>query len=163
LVDGSVANPLKELDLLLGKLEEGLIFLESRDYYKGDELIGKKGFVMVSRVSTRSLETFRKKYGDRLDFVRFDLSSDMEDLKRNIYNFLNCIRIYTKRPGKEADFTEPVVLKKGATVLDAAYEIHKDFADKMKYTWLWRGGNNPRQVSPGEVLTEGDVVEFHSK
>jgi ribosome-interacting GTPase 1 len=163
LIDGSLPNPLKELDLLLSRLEEGLIFLESRDYYKGDELIKKLGFVIVSRSDKEEIGTLRKKYGDRLDFVGFELNSNIENLKKNIYNFLNCIRIYTKPPGKEADFTEPVVLRKGATVMDAAYQIHKDFADKMKYTWLWRGKNNPRQVSPEEVLTEGDVVEFHSR
>jgi ribosome-interacting GTPase 1 len=163
LIDGSVANPSRELVLLLNRLEEGLIFLESKDYYKGDELIVKRGFIVVSRSRNENLEPLRKKYSDRLDFVGFDSNANVEYLKKNIYNFLNCIRIYTKPPGKEADFTEPVVLKKGATVLDAAYQIHKDFADKMKYTWLWRGENNPRQVSPEEVLTEGDVVEFHSK
>lgn len=163
LIDGSKTNPIKELDLLLSRLEQGLIFLESRDYYTGDELMKKSGFVIISRSEKRGFGPLRKKYGDRLNFVGFDLSSDVEALKKNIYDFLNLIRIYTKPPGKEADFTEPVVLRKGATVLDAAYQIHKDFADKMKYTKLWRGDNNPRQVGPEEGLNEGDVVEFHSR
>ncbi len=163
LIDGSKTNPEKELNSLLSRLEQGLIFLESRDYYTGDELMKKSGFVIISRSEKRDLGPLRKKYGDRLNFVGFDLSSDVEALKKNIYDFLNLIRIYTKPPGKEADFTEPVVLRKGATVLDAAYQIHKDFADKMKYTKLWRGDNNPRQVGPEEVLNERDVVEFHSR
>ncbi len=163
LIDGSKANPAKELDSLLSRLEQGLIFLESKDYYTGDELMKKNGFIIISRSGDRDLELFDKKYGERLNFLSFDLNSDLEALKKNIYNSLNLIRIYTKPPGKEADFTEPVVLREGATVLDAAYHIHKDFADRMKYTKLWRGDKNPRQVGPEEVLMEGDVVEFHSR
>jgi ribosome-interacting GTPase 1 len=163
LVDGSKANPLKELDSLLSRLEQGLIFLESKDYYTGDELMKKNGFIIISRSDDKDLEPLRKKFGGRLNFLSFERDSDIEALKKKIYNSLNLIRIYTKPPGKEADFTEPVVLRKGATVLDAAYEIHKDFADKMKYTKLWRGDKNPRQVGPEEVLMEGDVVEFHSR
>ncbi len=163
LIDGSKANPAKELDSLLSRLEQDLIFLESKDYYAGDELMKKNGFIIISRSGDKDLELFEKKYGERLKFLSFYLNSDLEALKRNIYNSLNLIRIYTKPPGKEADFTEPVVLREGATVLDAAYHIHKDFADKMKYTKLWRGDNNPRQVGPEEVLMEGDVVEFHSR
>jgi ribosome-interacting GTPase 1 len=163
MIDGKKDNLVKELKSLLSRLENGSIYLESRDYYQGDELMEKRGFIIVSRSSDKSFESLIEKYGDRLDFVSFELKAGTEDMKKKIYDSLNQIRIYTKPPGKEADFTEPVVLRKGATVLDAAYNIHKDFADKMKYTRLWRGDNNPRQVGPEEVLTEGDVVEFHSR
>jgi ribosome-interacting GTPase 1 len=162
-IDGSKENLEKELDSLLSRLEEGALFLQSRDYYRGDDLLRKKGFVIATRNDKANLEKLNEKYVERLDIVGFDLNVDFESLKRKIYNFLDVIRIYTKPPGKEADFNVPVVLRKGSTVLDAAYEIHKDFADKMKYTWLWRGTDNPRQVSPEEILKEGDIVEFHSR
>jgi ribosome-interacting GTPase 1 len=163
MIDGKKDNLVKELKSLLSRLENGSIYLESRDYYQGDELMEKRGFIIVSRSSDKSFESLIEKYGDRLDFVSFELKAGTEDMKKKIYDSLNQIRIYTKPPGKEADFTEPVVLRKGATVLDAAYNIHKDFADKMKYTRLWRGDDNPRQVGPEETLEEGDVVEFHSR
>ncbi len=163
MIDGKKDNLIKELESLLNRLEGGSIFLESKDYYQGDELMKKKGFIIVSKAIRESLEPLIKKYGNRLDFVGFNLNSDIEVMKKKIYDSLNQIRIYTKPPGKDADFTEPVVLRKGATVLDAAYHIHKDFADKMKFTRLWRRDNNPRQVGPEEILEEGDVVEFHSR
>jgi uncharacterized protein len=163
MISGSKSNPEKELDSLLSRLETGSIFLESRDFYNGEDLMRKNGFIIVSRSGEDKIKLLREKYGERLDFQRFELNSEVEILKKEIYDFLNLIRIYTKPPGKEADFTEPVVLSKGSTVEDAAYHIHKDFANKMKYTKLWRGSNNPRQVGPEEVLMEGDVVEFHSR
>ena len=163
LIDGSKANPLNELNSLLSRLEKGSIFLQSKDVYTGEELMKKKGFVIVSGGDERALEILRKSYSKRFDILSFNLKDNFESLKKRIYSFLNLIRIYTKAPGKEADFTEPVVLPKNSTVLDAAYHIHKDFADKMKYTKLWRGDKNPRQVGPEEILEEGDVVEFHSR
>jgi ribosome-interacting GTPase 1 len=163
LIDGRKDSPVKELDLLLDRLEQGSIFLESRDYFKDDELMKKRGFIIVSSGKEKNLQLLRKKYSDRLDFYGFNIDSDAEDLKEKIFKSLSLIRIYTKPPGKNADFTEPVVLREDATVEDAAYHIHKDFADKMKYTKLWRGDNNPRQVGPEEILMEGDVVEFHSR
>ena len=163
MINGSKPNPEKELDSLLNRLETGLIFLESRDFYNGEELMEKEGFIIVTGSVEPKLKLLSKKYGDRLDFYGFELDSEVDVFKKEIYDFLNLIRIYTKPPGKEADFTEPVVLNKGSTVEDAAYHIHKDFANKMKYTKLWRGSNNPRQVGPEEILMEGDVVEFHSR
>jgi ribosome-interacting GTPase 1 len=163
MVNGSKAGTEKELNALLKRLEKGSIFLESKDYYKDDELMKKNGFIVVSNAKEKDLSSLRQKYVDRFDFYCFELNREVEELKKNIYDFLNLIRIYTKAPGKDADFTEPVVLRKGATVEDAAYHIHKDFANKMKYAKLWRRSNNPRQVGPEEILMEGDVVEFHSR
>ena len=88
---------------------------------------------------------------------------DFNLLKKMIFEALGVIRIYTKPPGKGVDYSEPVVLDKGSTVLDAAYEIHKDFAERMKYTRLWRGKIHSRQVGSDQVLEEGDIVEFHSR
>jgi uncharacterized protein len=162
MINGDKPDPEKELNSLLIRLETGSIFLESKDYYAGDELMEKNGFIIISRAREQDLKLLREKYGDRLDFYGFN-DSLKEGLKKKIFKALNLIRIYTKPPGKDADFTEPIVLRKDATVEDAAYHIHKDFADKMKYTKLWRGNKNPRQVGPEEILVEGDVVEFHSR
>jgi ribosome-interacting GTPase 1 len=163
LIDGRKANLVKELNSLLNRLEKGSIYLQSKDVYTGEELMKKKGFVVVSGGDEITIEILRESYSKRFDILSFNLNDDFGSLKKRIYSFLNLIRIYTKPPGKEADFTEPVVLPKSSTVLDAAYHIHKDFADKMKYTKLWRGNKNPKQVGPEEILTEGDVVEFHSR
>ena len=38
-----------------------------------------------------------------------------------------------KAPGKEPDLKNPVILKKGSTVIDFAFQIHKDFVRKLRY------------------------------
>lgn len=152
-----------ELERFLIRLEEGNMFLQSRDFYKGEDLMPKYGFIIITRTVESLLTSFREKYSKRLDIISSSENEDFSLLKKRIYESLSVIRIYTKPPGKDADFSEPVVLEKGSNVLDAAYVIHKDFAEKMKYTRLWRGNIHSRHVGTEEVLEEGDIVEFHNR
>ncbi len=148
---------------LLKHLKEGKIFLQTKIVYQGEELLPKSGFIFVTRAEQKTLEELKRKYEERLNIIEFSLSGNYQAVKKKIYDSLGVIRIYTKPPGKDADFTTPVILEKGATAQDAAYEIHKDFAERMKYTRLWRGDYNPRQVGSDELLEEGDIIEFHSR
>ena len=86
----------------------------------------------------------------------------LEEFKNTIYQALEIIRVYTKTPGSKADLTEPVILKKGSTIEDAAESIHKDFKIKLKYAVVWGSGKyDGQRVSRGHMLQDGDIVEFH--
>ena len=87
----------------------------------------------------------------------------LEDLTLQIFAKLQIIRVYTKHPGSEPDMNDPVILKKGAVLLDAAAHLHKDFAEKLTYARLWNSGNDGIRVARDHVLTDGDIVEFHIK
>lgn len=160
-VDG-MRNVVKKTKNLFELLEEGKMFLETEKQYEGEELMAKPGFLMVNRTDKKDIEKLKNKYGSQLEIVDFSSRNNSESIKKRIYELLGVIRVYTKAPGKDPDFSEPVVLDREATVGDAAYEIHKDFAEKMKYTRLWRDGENPRRVGSDHILKEGDIVEFHS-
>ncbi len=87
----------------------------------------------------------------------------LEDLRRVIVETLDVIRVYTKEPGKaNEDLGDPFVLKRGATVLDAARAVHKEVAEHLKTARLW--GSAKFDGAPAHldhVLEDGDVVEFH--
>jgi len=86
----------------------------------------------------------------------------LEEFKRTVYQALNIIRIYTKTPGSKADLTDPMILKKGSTIEEAAESIHKDFRSKLKYAVVWGSGKyDGQRVSREHVLQDGDIVEFH--
>ena len=86
----------------------------------------------------------------------------MEHLKAAIYKTLEIMKVYTKRVGYEADFTDPVILPIGGTVEDAAYLLHKDFAKKLQYAKIWgKGKFEGQRVKNNFVLTDGDIIEFH--
>jgi len=84
------------------------------------------------------------------------------DLKKEVYQILGIIRVYTKVPGGEADLEEPVVLRKGSTVGDVALSIHKDFAAKLRYAKIWGSGKFDGQMVKRDYrVNEGDVIELH--
>jgi len=87
---------------------------------------------------------------------------NLEELKKEIYQLLSVIRVYTKPPGGEPDLTEPVVLKKGSTVEEVALSVHKDFAAKLRYAKIWGSGKFEGQMVKRDYeVNEGDVIELH--
>ncbi len=88
--------------------------------------------------------------------------ASLQEFKRAVFNGLGIMRVYTKQIGKEVDRHDPVVLKTGGTVEDAANSIHKDFGQRLKFAKIWGEGKfDGQRVKSDYVLSDGDVVEFH--
>jgi hypothetical protein len=86
----------------------------------------------------------------------------LTELASALYDALEIIRVYTKAPGHKADMVEPVILRRNATLGEAAEAIHKDFKRELKYAVVWGSGRFQGQtVSKSHVLQDADVVEFH--
>ncbi len=86
------------------------------------------------------------------------------EFARRCFEMLGVVRVYTKAPGKKPDLTAPYVLKRGATVLDAARHVHKDFAEHLKLARLYRRDRleEGMPVSRDHVVEDGDILEFHA-
>ena len=82
---------------------------------------------------------------------------------RAIFDLLDVVRVYTKPPGKAAEVDRPYVLKRGATVLDAARQVHKDFAEQLRFARLFRreGGHDGMMVERHHTVQDEDILEFH--
>jgi small GTP-binding protein len=86
---------------------------------------------------------------------------NLEKLSRSIFEELGIIRIYSKPPGKEADLSQPFVVKKGSTVGEFAGKVHKDFSRKLKTARIWGTGvYDGQMVGRDHVLQDKDVVEL---
>lgn len=96
-------------------------------------------------------------------FVELDDPASREQLRDRIYHATDTIRIYTKTPGKPADYSEPYSLPRGGTIEDLAAKIHRDLAEKVKSAkvWTW-GSSDPRIVGKDHVLDDRDLVELHT-
>jgi len=115
--------------------------------------------------SKEHLEILRDLYKEKFPIISVSAKElkGIEELKRKIYETLDIIRVYTKAPGKPFDESDPVILKKGDKVLDAAISIHKDFAQTLKYTRMWRKNKfEGKRVEKEEILEDKDIVEFHT-
>jgi len=81
-----------------------------------------------------------------------------------IYHSLGLIRVYTKPPHAEKPSPKPFTLRKGATILELARQIHKSLAEKFRYAKVWHGNSRaPIRVGEEYVLQEGDIVEIRGK
>ncbi|MEO0081209.1 MAG: GTPase [candidate division WOR-3 bacterium] len=102
--------------------------------------------------------------------VSVQSGAGLEELKRRLFVSLGIIRVYTKKPGKPPDLTDPVILKAGATVIDVAYHLHKDIAASLSFARLWRAGGTGRSPGPHDgqrvernhVCQDRDILEFHT-
>ncbi len=87
----------------------------------------------------------------------------LEGLGRLLFERLGIIRVYTKQPNKEPD-PDPLILPRGATVLEAARRIHSRLVRNFRYAKVW----GPSAKYPGQrvggdhVLADGDIVEIHA-
>jgi len=87
----------------------------------------------------------------------------LDELRQRLYEVLDVIRVYTKAPGKAVDYSSPFVLKKGSTIIEAAEAVHKEIAENLKYARVWgKATFDGQMVQRDYVLSEGDVVEFHT-
>lgn len=83
-------------------------------------------------------------------------------LRKTIFDRLQIIRVYSKIPGKDADMSNPFVLKTGQTVLDMAAKVHRDFPEKLKHARVWGSAKFAGQsVEKDFPLADGDIVELH--
>ncbi len=101
----------------------------------------------------------------RLPLIRVSAHSgrNIDELREGIWRLIGKVRVYTRPPGRDPDFSEPFVLDEGSTALDLARAIHKDIGNSFKYARVW-GVNtfDAQMVGRDYVLADGDVLEVHS-
>ncbi|MFQ6044128.1 MAG: GTPase [Candidatus Poribacteria bacterium] len=163
----SVRSSLEQahVKLTLEALEESKI-----EEYSEDELLLTRVKAMIvgnksdSENASERLEVLRELYAEEFPVIPIsaETGDGLTQLKEQIYKSLDIIRVYTKAPSKPADKADPIILPKGSTVIDAAEQLHKDFASEMKYARIWgQGKYDGQSVSRDEILSDEDILEFH--
>jgi len=81
-------------------------------------------------------------------------------LKEMIFSELNFIRVYMKPVGKQVDFNEPLILKKGSTIEHACTKLHRDFKRKFRYASVSgpSAKHDIQKVGLEHVLEDEDVL-----
>lgn len=93
--------------------------------------------------------------------VSAETGLNLEAFKQFLFESLDVIRVYSKAPGREPDFSAPFVLSKGDTVADFARKVHKDFYEHLSSARVWGSTQFDGQMVPREYqLQDGDVVEL---
>lgn len=165
----SEAAPEEELLSLLALLEKVRIRLSKEALVesltvgatKRALLVGTKLDVKSAAERATSLQVL---YGTEFPLVCVSAhrGENLGLMKRLIFEGLEIVRVYTKKPGKPADKVHPYILPKDSTVLKLAEAIHHELAQKLKYARVWGSAEfDGQRVERNFVLQDGDVVELH--
>tara|TARA_Y100000310_G_C20700355_1_gene829146 strand:+ start:1793 stop:2854 length:1062 start_codon:yes stop_codon:yes gene_type:complete len=152
--------------------------------YKGIAISGKKFLKITLKDFNATLKSFGihnasvllkedttlEKLAEALDgtieyrnclFLKKGKKYEKEKLKEQIFSLLEKIIIYTKRPGQEPDYKDPLVLKNGSTITEVANVVHKDIAKNLKFARVWGSSKfDGQRVSKKYKLKTEDVVEI---
>lgn len=110
------------------------------------------------------LAYFDEMFPGRFDVlaVEFECPESVAELRTRIFQMLGMIRVYTKAPGKPADYKSPYTIPIGGTVEDLAEKIHHDLAAKLTHARIWGSGvHDGQSVGREHVLADKDLVELH--
>ncbi len=150
---------LKEKNIGLGKALGSESDAESVVNYKKALIVGNKADLDPDGRNYRDL---KEMYGGTLPTIAINATGNLDELKNQIFQLLDVIRVYTKTPGAKPDMTDPIVLGKDSTLEMAATAIHKSFAQRMKYARVWGSGKfDGIMVKRDHVLQDGDIIELH--
>ncbi len=102
-----------------------------------------------------------------LDLREFLVSAEdtatLEDLREAIYKSMDVVRVYTKLPSaKKADMDRPFTVRRGSTLAEMAAQVHKDYAEGLKFAKVWGTTVHDGTTVKGDYeLHDGDIVELH--
>ena len=161
--------PLAQMEDITAKLEEIRIIIGERTTEESDTVLyQKKALIIGSKLdldnASENYTALKNKYAGQLPVIAISAKggAGLEALKSAVYQMLDIIRIYTKTPRQKPDFADPIILKRGSTLEDAAANVHKDFARKLKFARIWGSGKHDGlMVKRDHILQDGDVVELH--
>ncbi len=162
-------DALTQTDFLLTLLKEKHIGIgKSEEPEDEDSPVGYKKALLIANKADldpngSNLRDLQEMYGDLLPVIAVNAASgNLDELKKQIFQMLDVIRVYTKTPGSKPDMTEPIILERGSTLEMAATAIHKSFARRMKYARVWGSGKfDGVMVKRDHVLQDGDIIELH--
>jgi len=169
LVDLSASDPEAELLEALALLEGAHIQLvdhlpeehPSGGTVKRALLLGSKSDLPGAPERLRFLQD---SYGDQLLLIAVSAEqrSSLEALRRALFNRLEIVRVYTKKPGEPLSREHPYTLPRGSTVLQVAKQVHYKLAEKLDYARLWGSAQYEGQrVERDYLVKDGDLLELH--
>jgi ribosome-interacting GTPase 1 len=162
-------DPLAQTELVLSRLREKKLALWP-DPEKNEEEIAftyKKALLVCNKQDLdpdkTCLQLLKYEYGEHLPVLGITaIDSDLDELRTAIFKMLDIIRVYTKAPGDKPDYEDPIVLKSGSSLEDAAAGVHKDFVQNLKYARIWGSGKHDGVMARRDhIMQDGDVIELH--
>jgi ribosome-interacting GTPase 1 len=159
-----------QADLLIEQLVRWRIYIIKSQFLDSEASIGilKRALLVANKKDYEDSEEnfirLKERYGLLCPCISVSAlkKENLEELKREIYKISGIIRVYSKPPGKEPDFSTPFTIASGSTVLELAESIHKEFVPNLKFARIWGSAKfGGQRVEKSYILKDRDIVEFH--
>jgi len=137
-----------------------------------DVLIGSRKYIpclyVYNKIDSISLEEV-----DRLArqshslAISCELGLNLDYLLDQIWEYLGLVKVYTKKQGEPPDLSDPICLRRGATIEHVCHGVHRSLAEKFRYATVWGKSSkfSPKLQKVGlqhQVMDE-DVVSIYTK
>ena len=162
-------DPVVEVQDSLSELGKYRMGVEGISDISEDVLFHKRALIAGTKSdldpSRENLANLKDEYGNKVPVIPISAKTGagLDELRREAFDMLGVIRVYTKSPGIEADMTDPMVIKEGSTLEEAAEAVHKDFRKNLKFALIWGSGKFPGQrVKRDHIVQDGDILELHA-
>ncbi len=159
--------PIEQMESVIEQLRQMRISLNPDEIDEGI-LKRQRALVVGNKVdipgTDAAFKALQARYGEKLPLVSISArdGAGLEEMKRQVFQMLDIIRVYTKTPGQKPDMSDPIILARGSTLADAAEVVHKDFRARLKFARLWGSGKHDGiMVRRDHVLQDGDIIELH--
>ncbi len=141
---------------------------EEKEPSQASNIFQKKTLIAANKVdlpqAAENLSALKKDLSSELKIIPVSSTrgDNLEEFKKDIFMFLYILRVYSKVPGKKAEYNEPFVFRKGSNLMDMAKAVHKDFAQKLKFARIWgKKKYQGQKVNRDYILEDEDVIELH--
>ena len=137
-----------------------------KETLKNWKLDDKKIILIANKIdleeSQKNLKKIESEY--KIKPISCLKKTGLEELKRDIFNLLEIVRVYTKDHNKPSpDFEHPFTFKKGGRLVELASKIHQDFSFSFKYAKLFKpNSKKPRIVGKDYILQDKDIIEIYT-
>jgi len=152
--------------------------MNAQVYFKGDytmdDLIDHlegnrryiKGLYVYNKIDTVSMEDVNELSRQENSIcISCNLKLGTEFFLDKLWEYLNLVRVYTKKRGCMPDFEGPIILRKnkgGFSILSAINQIHRDLAKSFKSASVWGRSvkYSPQNVGLNHILEDEDVLQI---
>ncbi len=129
--------------------------------------LGKKALIAAAKMDEAqpdAISILEKLCPSRIDIVQTSAIIDetLDKLTAAIFDLLDIVRVYAKKPGREPDMKDPFTLPRGSIVTDLAKVIHRELAEKLKSARAWGPAvHDGQSVHRTYELNDKDIIELH--
>ncbi|KAF8488185.1 P-loop containing nucleoside triphosphate hydrolase protein, partial [Gautieria morchelliformis] len=137
-----------------------------------DVLIGTRKYLpclyVFNKIDSISLEQVDKLAREDYSVViSCEMGLNLDGLLERIWEELGLVKVYTKKRGDHPDLSDPICLRKGATITDVCNGIHRSLATNFRYALVWCGRSSKfaphaQKVGLTHLVQDEDVVSSKS-